>query len=200
MLRSQAMVITQTLSLAKTMEAMAKGQLDVVSGITIMLPHILRLSAGILNLDKAMKAKITTQLMSIATDAKAAAGAIAHAIGEGVRQAAIWATVVAEKARAVAHAIANALSGPVGWAILAGAAVAAAVGIGIAMAIPSKQAGGPIEKTGPYYMHAGEYVLRPGERGNQAPTVNNFYIQNPVFRSRSDMDYLVDRLKRMGMA
>lgn len=81
--------------------------------------------------------------------------------------ASIWTIVTAEKARAIAHAIAQALSGPPGWAILAGAAAMAGIGIGMAASIPSRQAGGPIYRTGLYKLEAGE-VYRRGS----SPSIN----------------------------
>lgn len=72
--------------------------------------------------------------------------------------------------------------------------------------LPGRQHGGAVLETGPYLLHAGEYVL-PKETVREISSfsshlsiTNNVTIENPVFRSRSDMDYLVDRLKRMGMA
>jgi hypothetical protein len=198
LMRTQAMVVTQSMSLVKTMELMAKGQIDVASGIVIMLPHMLRLTSSIWDVVTADHAKIAAQLASIAGNANEAASATYSAIAKGVHTAATWADIVATKAHSIAQAISMALSGPYGWAILAGAAAAAAVGVGLAMTIPSKQTGGLIESTGPYMLHAGEYVL-PSER--RAGTVNNYItIQDPVFRGKGDLDYLVGRLKRMGMA
>jgi len=150
--------------------------------------------------------------------------------------AAEWGHIIALKAKSVAFAIMHALTGPAGWAILAAAAAFAAVGIGLAGEIPSRQHGGLIGETRPYLLHAGEYVI-PKEKveifkeltekimtkevdiyEKAAPlnflsgllaskligegvTYNiTLTIQNPVFRNRGDIEFLVDRLKRMGMA
>jgi hypothetical protein len=115
----------------------------------------------------------------------------------------IWLIVGAEHARAIAHAVANALSGPWGWAILAGAAAAAAIGIGLASQIPKAAGGGII--TSPTILLAGERgpeVIAPLNqviRGRGLSTVN-VYINDPIFHNRGEMNYLVDRLKRMGAA
>ena len=66
----------------------------------------------------------------------------------------IWVVVGAENARAIAHSVANAVSGPRGWAILAGAAAAAAVGIGLAGQIPRAAEGAVIDR--PTLLLAGE--------------------------------------------
>jgi len=185
-------------------EAIMQSALTVIPSLITMIANI---SADSDSWNKIKEA-------SIILDAKQAAGAVAHAAAEGGRQVAIWATVVAEKARAIAHAIANALSGPWGWAILAGAAVAAGTGIALAASIPSKQYGGLIEKTQPYLLHREEYVESIEERRHveevlsrvrELPSphtsiTNIVTIEGPIFRSKGDMDYLVDRLKRMGMA
>lgn len=154
--------------------------------------------------DLAHKAKITSQVTSIALDAKQVAGAVAHAAAEGIRQAAIWATVIAEHARAVAHAIANALSGPVGWAILAGAAVAAAIGIGMAASIPSKQYGGLVTETRPYLLHEGEFVIPKETVHEISPFVvpKETHISITINESRTPRetgDAVVDALRRAGV-
>jgi len=103
----------------------------------------------------------------------------------------IWVVVGAEHARAIAHGIANALAGPAGWAILAGAA-AAAIGVtALAASIPSRQMGGPIFQTGPYLLHAGEYVSPRGA----SPITINIYGGSP----RETSDAVVDALRRSGV-
>jgi hypothetical protein len=69
-----------------------------------------------------------------------------------------WAATAAAYAKAVALAIVNSLS-PVGWGILAGAAVAAASGLALANQIPQRHSGGPVYQSGPHNLLAGEYVL-----------------------------------------
>jgi hypothetical protein len=206
LLRTQASVLTQSLSMTHILDEVAKGHMNVASAATVLIPHLLRMSAGIYRIIDAYGDKIAAQTVSIAGDVKEAAVAMAHAVAEGVRQAALWLTTAATKAYAIAQAIADSLS-PEGWLVLAGAAAAAAVGVGLAMTIPSKAEGGPITQTGPIIAHAGEYVLKAGAwpiiagPGKSEATINNYVtIQDPVFRSRSDLDYLVGRLKRMGMA
>ncbi len=119
-----------------------------------------------------------------------------------------WGHIIALKAKAVALAVVHALTGPVGWIILAAAAAAAAAGIALAARIPTKKTGGLVYETGPYLLHAGEYVIPPenvmkiltGAKHEGATHNVTINILNPVFRNRGDMEFLVDRLKRMGMA
>jgi hypothetical protein len=139
----------------------------------------------------AIAAKTSALVTSIATHVSHAAVVAASTLAE-------WAHTAALQAKAIALAIANALMGPYGWAILAGAAAVAAVGIGLASRIPSKQFGGLITQEGPYYFHAGEFVV-PKTAATTAGSFN-VTINDPVFRNRGDMDYLVDRLKRMAKA
>lgn len=73
--------------------------------------------------------------------------------------AASWAATVAEKAHATALAIKNALLGPAGWAIIAGAAVAAGTALALTTQIPERHTGGPVLTSGPHNLLAGEYVL-----------------------------------------
>jgi hypothetical protein len=104
----------------------------------------------------------------------------------------IWVVVGAEHARAIAHGIANALEGPVGWAILAGAVGAAIVGTALAASIPSRQFGGSITQTGPYMLHAGEYVV---PHGASPITINVYGAGSP----RETGDAVVDALRRAGV-
>lgn len=232
---------------------------------------------GLLNTAEATSAVTTT----------AASAARLGSIGSLVaKTAAEWAHSAAVTASNIAQAISNALQGPWGWAILAGAAAAAATAIAwvtgmipskqyggpiletgpyllhagetvlpsgngaptpvslasipnppnldIALSklndslgsslknvahagdmiimtsivsgviLPSKQLGGPILETGPYMLHAGEYVvpstIQGGAGGGAGGIVNNVSINDPIFRNRSDMDFLINRLKRMGKA
>ncbi len=87
---------------------------------------------------------------------------------------ATWGHVVAEKARAAAHAVAHALSGPIGWAIIAGAAGAAAAGLAISRQVPERHTGGSIPQTGLYKLEAGEQVLTR----TQIRNIRNFYVTN----------------------
>ncbi|NVM20588.1 MAG: hypothetical protein HWN68_02270 [Desulfobacterales bacterium] len=98
----------------------------------------------------------------------------------------IWAVVGAEKARAVAHAVAHALSGPPGWAILAGAAAAAAVGIALTSQIPS-----------------GAYEHIPMQQITRQRQVLIFDVHDNRFASDYDADRtgerIVDKLRRAGV-
>ncbi len=70
----------------------------------------------------------------------------------------IWTVVTAEKARGTAHTIAHALSGPAGWAILAGAAVAAAAGMALVSQVPKAGRGGVFDEP---------TVIQVGEAGRE---------------------------------
>jgi len=114
-----------------------------------------------------------------------------------------WAHVAALKAKATALAIVNALSGPWGWAILAGATAAAAIGIALATRIPSKQFGGPIREEGVYYLHAGEYVLPRTGGAAAGGLILNVDARGSTFASDYDVDKMMNRviyrLKRAGV-
>lgn len=126
-----------------------------------------------------------------------------------------WALTIAKKARAIASAIVIAVeSWGIAVPIIIAAATAGAVGVAAAFtSLPSRQFGGPVEETGPYMLHKGEFVV--SEEGmpilrwtapfiarskTPAPTpfTQNITINYPTFRKRSDIDYLADRLRRMG--
>lgn len=119
-----------------------------------------------------------------------------------------WALTAAKKARAIASGIAMSVESlGILSPVIAAAAIAGAVAVTAAFAaMPARELGGPIYETGPYFLHKDEYVLSPEQtRGLFAapPTATNIYyidINYPVFRTRSDMDLLVDRLKRLGKA
>lgn len=195
LMRSQATVLTQSMSMAHVLGQVAAGHLSVASGLVMLLPHMLRMSAAIVRIVEKHGEEIIAQAAVLAGDIRGAAAKMASAIATGAQEAATWLLTAATKAYAIAQAIADALT-PLGWAVLAGAVAAAAIGVTLAMTIPSKQAGGLISSTGPYLLHAGEFVSPAGTTGRTV----HIYISDPVFRSKSDLDYLVDRLKRMGMA
>jgi len=106
--------------------------------------------------------------------------------------ASIWTLVSAEKARTIASSIAHAVTSLGAALPLLVAAVAAgtAMGLSAIATIPSREYGGRIWQTGPYLLHAGETVSG-GSR-----TVNIYY---PQFRSRSEMDELIGRLRAAGV-
>ena len=131
-----------------------------------------------------------------------------------------WLHIAALKAKSIALSIAHALSGPWGWAILAGATAAAAIGIALATRIPSKQFGGPVKEEGVYYLHKGEYVLPRTtaaaltampmrETVVSRPSVSGWFgnlivdARGSTFASHYDADKLaeriLDRLKRAGV-
>jgi hypothetical protein len=133
-----------------------------------------------------------------------------------------WVVTIAEHARAVAHFIANAVAS---WGVAVPIMLAAAAAVGgltyyfstgggmgggAPTALGSyagRQFGGLVTQPGLYYLHGGEVVprmtagttaydvVRGGSPGGMTVMLND-----PVFRNRGDMDYLVDRLKRMGQA
>jgi len=85
-----------------------------------------------------------------------------------------WAHTLALKAKAIALTIVNSLS-PVGWGILAGAAVVAASGMSMANQIPSRHTGGPILSSGLYNLQAGEHVLTSSQTQNMGGVTINVY-------------------------
>jgi hypothetical protein len=111
--------------------------------------------------------------------------------------ATLWTVVGAEKARAIAHGIAHALAGPAGWAILAGAAAMSGVAIGLAATIPSRQAGGPIYRTGSYQLERGEVY----KRGFGGAGVNILVTGNTITRETLPLvsGKIIDDLKASGV-
>lgn len=105
---------------------------------------------------------------------------------------AIWTVVGAEKARTIASSIAHAVSslGAAVPLLIAAAAAGTALALAAIASVPSREYGGRIWQTGPYLLHAGETI------GGGTRTVNIYY---PQFRSRSDMDELIERLRAAGV-
>jgi hypothetical protein len=132
-------------------------------------------SSGLIFFDALGKIKIGTDAATISEILHGKAIALSNmyqelgfigtikAIGAKIAHTAVvWAHVVAKAAENMAMVIYNALIGPYGWAIMAGAGIAIAAGAMLIKSIPSKQAGGYINQTGPYLLHAGEYVNPKG--------------------------------------
>jgi len=189
-------LITNMVQLGDIMHRMASGQMDVGRGAIMLTMNFLQLGSQIALLNAAYGGLITQKIASIALSAKEVAADIAAAAAKGAHTLATWLLVAAQKGRALASAIAAAIE-TYGLAVPIIAAAAAAVTVAVAAAlsrIPSREFGGPIERGGIYRLHAGEFVLPRGSAG----TVIN--INEPVFRNRGDMNYLVDRLKRLGAA
>jgi len=125
---------------------------------------------------------------------------VLHAAHVAASTLAEWAHTGALQAKAIALSIANALMGPYGWAILAGAAATAAIGIGLASRIPSHHYTGVIPETGPYLMAKGQFVGAPSGGGGLTLNVD---ARGSTFASDYDVDKMmnrvVDRLKRAGV-
>lgn len=113
-----------------------------------------------------------------------------------------WANTIAKWAEAHATAVLVGLTG-VGLAL-----VAAAIAAGAAV---SAEGARSVSSISAPHLAGGGIVERPtfaliGERGPEAVVPLNRFagstiiINYPTFRNRSEMDYLLDRLKRMGMA
>lgn len=174
-----------------------------VAGVFQGIGASLRIITMVQDFAKAVGLLNTVEGVSATTTAAADAARSASLGSYVASTLAAWGHAAAVQASNIAQAIASALTGPYGWAILAGAAIAAATALAwITGAIPSKQYGGPVLETGPYLLHAGEYVT-PSAASTSAgggTTIINAPINDPVFRNRSDMDYLINRLKRMGQA
>jgi hypothetical protein len=186
-----AMLTMNTMQLGDIMERMSKGQMDVGRGMMMLAVNAIQLSANLFMLNKAYQEGITHQIVSLGLRAKEIAASIAHALVIGAETLAHWVLVAAKKALSIASAISHALEGPWGWAILAGAAVAAGFGLALASQIPSKQFGGSIERTGPYLLHAGEYVVP--RSASSGPVFN---IANLTVVASSPQDF-VDKMRRL---
>lgn len=102
--------------------------------------------------------------------------------------------ITALKGLGVASAITSAIStmGASLPLIIAAAAVAGTVALAAYAAIPSRQMGGSIYQTGPYLLHAGEYVV---PRGASPITINIYGGGSP----RETGDAVVDALRRAGV-
>lgn len=164
---TSAGLIANSVQLGDIMDRMAKGQMDLGRGAVMLTMNFLQLAS---------------QVYALMT-------------AEWAEAAASWAVTIAKKAEAVALGIVHALSAPWGWAILAGAAVAAAGVYALAESIPSRQYGGPIHETGPYLLHAGEYVL-PKDSGRTIH-IGSIIIQE-ARTPRETGDAVVDALRRAG--
>lgn len=160
---STAGVIANSIQLGDIMDRMARGQMDVSRGALLLSMNFLQL---------------TSMLQRLAT-------------AEHIATIASWAHTAAKHAEAIAIGIVHALSGPWGWAILLGAAAMAATVYSLANTIPSKQAGGLITQTGPYLLHAGEYVT---PKGAHSITVNVYGAGSP----QETADSIIDALRRHG--
>jgi hypothetical protein len=163
LMMTTAGLIGNSVQLGDIMDRMAKGQMDVGRGALMLSMNFLQLAS---------------QLSRLAT-------------AEAIATAASWAHTIAKKAEAIALGIVNALT-PWGWAILAGAAVAAAGAIALAERIPSKQYGGIVERTGPYLLHAGEFVI---PKGGNSIAINIYGADSP----RATGDAVIDALRRSGV-
>lgn len=108
--------------------------------------------------------------------------------------AAEWALVFAQKARAIASAIAHALAGPTGWALLAGAAAAAGIGLALAGKIP--EASQPIA---PRLQYGGIPFGLSEQRGRTIYIDIHDVSLGDGKRVDASLDVMVDRLRRAGV-
>jgi hypothetical protein len=203
LMMTSAGVIANSVQLGDIMDRMSKGQMDVGRGAIMLGMNFMQLGGQLYMLYTRYGELIAVKATNLAMDIREVASDYAAVISKGAHTVATWALVAAEQARAIAHAIANALAGPWGWAILAGAAAAAAVGLSLALTIPHAQEGALVMSPNVVSVAESEpeMIIPLSKLSTPRPSiVNHFYIQNPTFRTRGDLDYLVDRLKRMGMA
>jgi hypothetical protein len=182
---------------------MQMGSMMVLSGHVVTALGYLAKSSNLVTLAEYARGIAHTFAQAATSGLEAIANAL-HAIA-----ASSWAVAIAENARAVATAIANAVA-TWGLAVPIMIAAAAAAAVGIAaytgmIKIPGFAEGGIVYK--PTYALIGERepeAIVPLSKMLASTayisTTNNITIENPVFRGRGDMDYLVDRLKRMGKA
>src|SRR5512140_2912991 len=132
---TSAGMMANGIQLSDIFDRMNKGQLDVGRGSVMLALNFLQLAAEVSTLNSAYGTKIALQTASVAGDLREAASKAAETAGR-------WGSVAAKTAENVASAIADALMGPYGWAILAGATVAAAGGIALATQVPHAAQGG----------------------------------------------------------
>ena len=181
-------VISNSVQLGDIMDRIAKGQLDLGKGALLLTMNFIQLASQIYFLSKAHWAAVAAGAAHIATMAAQKAASIALTLAEG--------------ARAIAHAIANAVASmgiAVPIMIAAAAAASAAIG-GYLIATHMAEGGLVTRPTIALLGERGPEVVMPLSRFSGITVTNYVVIENPMFRSRGDMDYLVDRLKRMGKA
>jgi len=200
LLGATAGIVLNTYQLIDTMERASRGQIDAAKTAVLLSTNLMHVGMAVLRLDAALKAKIATQAASIAMDIREKASLIAGAAAEGAGTAAAWMRVAAEKAKAIALSIAHALEGPSGWAILAGAAAAAAAGLMLATRVPEKR------------LAEGGIIVKPtialiGEKGPEAviplerfPAGKNIIINiyEPKFTDKTVLEQTL-RLIRKGV-
>lgn len=207
---TSAGLIGNSVQLGDVMDRMAKGQMDVGRGAVVLSMNFLQLGSQLYALNLKYGEAIGLKLSHIALSAKEVAADMAVVASKTAHTAASWALTAAEHARAIAHAVANALAGPVGWAILAGAAAAATMGLALAARIPSRHIGGDIRESGVYNLLAGEHVLSREQAAVYRTALSQSFNNNPVRQTTihihgltvvadSPRDF-VDKMRRLGVS
>jgi len=166
LMMATAGLIANSVQLGDIVDRMAKGQMDLGRGALMLAMNFLQL---------------TSMLQRLAT-------------AENIAAIASWAHTAAKHAEAIALGIVQALSGPWGWAILAGAALAVAGVYALAESIPKHHYAGVIPETGPYLMAKGQSVGAPGLFGASI-TINIYGAGSP----RETGDAVIDALRRRGI-
>jgi hypothetical protein len=181
---SMASIIANGVQLGNIMSQMASGQMDVGKGALMLAMNFLQLGGALLAVNKEYWAQIA--VMAIVFSQR-----LAHI-------ALLIAEKVAALAAAVAHGIlASVMSLGTLIPVIAAAAIAGAIAVLAAQAlIPSRQYGGPIERTGPYLLHAGEYVIPAGSKTSNI-TINIYGVNKEASEDLGDK--IVDKLRRAGI-
>ena len=169
---SMSHVVTAGMSLESTWSRVAEGQMDVLHGILRSIPAIISMASALATLTAAEAARTAATISSTLAD-------IGHTI--------------ALKAKAIALGIVHALSGPVGWAILAGAAGAAALVYGMTSGIQTEKAG-VYTKASPLKFISGPLAGTTIHEGHSV----NIYISG-AGSPRETGSAVIDALRREGV-
>lgn len=132
-----ASFIGYSTSLMSLFSRMQQGNISAGEAILQLTSYSLQFGAQLMMLNTLYEKRLSLQAASALASARESAS-------NAVATASVWAKTAALKAETIAHGIKNALSGPTGWAILAGATVAAAGVMSLAANIPKMAQGGVV--------------------------------------------------------
>jgi hypothetical protein len=161
-----ASFIGYSTSLMSLFSRMQQGNISAGEAMLQLTSYSLQFGAQLMMLNALYEKRLSLQAASALASARESAS-------NAVATASVWAKTAALKAESIAHGIKNALSGPAGWAILAGATVAAAGVMSLAANIPKMAQGGVV--TSPTLALIGERgpeAVVPLNKGFGATTIN----------------------------
>jgi hypothetical protein len=139
MLTSLAALSLQAINMSNLFERMARGQVSAGEAVALFGADALQTTSYLLALNMAQEKRVALQGASVLAAGREALAAAAST-------AASWLKVAALKAESIALGVRSALSGPVGWAVLAGAAAAAGAGYALASRIPQAANGAVFDR------------------------------------------------------